>query len=268
MKKLFVAGIVAAAFCGASALAADMAVKAPPPAPVAATFSWTGFYLGGNAGAAWISDSQFLMTDPHGAFPFSPLSLSDHFSAAAMGGFHAGYNYQFAPAWVAGVEADWSWTGLKSSANSGTIAGVAGSNAFSSTNVNDIGSVRGRLGYAGIPNWLLYGTGGWAYAQVHDSGGWTCNALCPIPDTAAAHISKSATGWVAGAGAEYHLPPAGSGSWIVGVEYLYYGLNASASGFAVNAVGVGGCLAGSACNPVTFGNFSVQEVRARLSYKF
>ena len=34
MKKLLIA-CIAAAFCGAPALAADMAVKAPPPAPVA-----------------------------------------------------------------------------------------------------------------------------------------------------------------------------------------------------------------------------------------
>jgi outer membrane immunogenic protein len=32
------------------ALAADMVVKAPPPAPV---FSWTGFYVGGNIGYSW-----------------------------------------------------------------------------------------------------------------------------------------------------------------------------------------------------------------------
>ena len=50
MKKFIVAGIAAAAFCGAPALAADMPVKAPYAAPV---FNWTGFYIGAHAGYAW-----------------------------------------------------------------------------------------------------------------------------------------------------------------------------------------------------------------------
>ena len=37
-------------FARAPALAADMPVKAPPPAPVN---SWTGFYVGGNVGGSW-----------------------------------------------------------------------------------------------------------------------------------------------------------------------------------------------------------------------
>jgi hypothetical protein len=45
MKKLTIAA--AAALIGKSALAADMTVKAPVPAPIPA-YSWTGFHLGGN----------------------------------------------------------------------------------------------------------------------------------------------------------------------------------------------------------------------------
>jgi hypothetical protein len=52
VKKLFVC-IAAAAFCSTPALAADMAVKAPPPAPPAPVYSWTGFYLGVNLGYGW-----------------------------------------------------------------------------------------------------------------------------------------------------------------------------------------------------------------------
>ena len=53
MKKLLVACIAAAAFYGVPAFAADMAVKAPPPPVATPAYSWTGFYVGGNAGYGW-----------------------------------------------------------------------------------------------------------------------------------------------------------------------------------------------------------------------
>jgi outer membrane immunogenic protein len=53
MKKLLTA-IAALGLIGTPAFAADMAVKAPPPVVAPApVFSWTGFYIGGNAGGAW-----------------------------------------------------------------------------------------------------------------------------------------------------------------------------------------------------------------------
>ncbi len=52
MKKFFLAtvGLVAFASAAAPALAADMAVKAPPPAPLPVIYNWSGFYFGGNGG--------------------------------------------------------------------------------------------------------------------------------------------------------------------------------------------------------------------------
>ena len=53
MKKLLLAttGLVALVGMAAPASAADMAVKARPPAPVIAPiYDWTGFYIGANGG--------------------------------------------------------------------------------------------------------------------------------------------------------------------------------------------------------------------------
>jgi len=80
-----------------AALAADMAVKAPPPAPI--PFSWTGCYVGGNAG--WASTS----IDQSAAVPTAGLSSSQRSFAydssgrdnSFIGGVQAGCNLQFDP---------------------------------------------------------------------------------------------------------------------------------------------------------------------------
>jgi outer membrane immunogenic protein len=51
MKKLTVAATVVAALVASPASAADMLVKKAPPAAIP-TWSWTGFYVGGNLAAA------------------------------------------------------------------------------------------------------------------------------------------------------------------------------------------------------------------------
>jgi len=82
--------------------AADMAVKAPP-APRPAPFSWTGCYIGGNAGAAWTSIDQRLTTAP----PFRVIrSDSGGHDTSFTGGGQLGCNQQFAPNWVFGLEGD------------------------------------------------------------------------------------------------------------------------------------------------------------------
>ena len=62
MKSFLLAtvGLVALVGMAAPASAADMAVKAPPPAPLPVIYNWSGFYIGGNGGwgqsrNCWIS---------------------------------------------------------------------------------------------------------------------------------------------------------------------------------------------------------------------
>jgi outer membrane immunogenic protein len=110
MRKSLISVFAGAGFslaAGGLALAADMVVKAPPPAPVN---SWTGFYVGGNIGYSWVKASGDL-NDPAIAF-FSGLgSLPTSFSESlkpkgAIGGGQFGYNYRINPTWVVGLEAD------------------------------------------------------------------------------------------------------------------------------------------------------------------
>jgi opacity protein-like surface antigen len=62
MKKL--ATVIAIALIGAPAFAADMAVKAPPPAP-APVPTWTGFYGGIQFGGGWSDEAvNYSANDP------------------------------------------------------------------------------------------------------------------------------------------------------------------------------------------------------------
>ena len=61
--SIAVAAIATAAFSQV-ALAADMPSKGPAIAPAPIPPSWTGFYLGGNLGGAWMNGQDFAFADP------------------------------------------------------------------------------------------------------------------------------------------------------------------------------------------------------------
>lgn len=131
MNNSIRAGVGLVALMAVPAAAADMSY--PAPAPVASyapapVFTWTGFYLGANAGYGW------------GEADASPDV--DGF----LGGLQAGYNWQGAGPLVFGVEADIQYADVSSS-------------AFT---LDYFGTVRARIGYA-FDQFLIYGTGGFAY---------------------------------------------------------------------------------------------------------
>ncbi len=157
---ILLAAALAIGLPGADARAADIArpAAAAPAVLPAPVFSWTGFYIGGNAGYGWSSGS-----DGVGAIDGS----------GAVGGGQLGFNYQFANNVVAGLEADLSAADI-----SGRLGGV-------STSVDMLGSVRGRLGYA-AGRLMPYVTGGFAFGnqkvdvlgldQSKTLTGWTAGA--------------------------------------------------------------------------------------------
>jgi outer membrane immunogenic protein len=87
---------------------AALAGVAPVPPPVAA--SWTGLYIGVHAGAAWQDFTSGSIDDPNALLASGPRTGGS--ALGGVGGLQAGYNWQFAPAWVVGVEGDISWTSL------------------------------------------------------------------------------------------------------------------------------------------------------------
>src|SRR5665213_1870079 len=95
MKKLLLGTAAMIAFA-APALAADLPArtytKAPAYTAPQAVYNWTGFYIGGNVGGAFAGNNSLEGSD--GRF---------------MGGVQGGFDYQFAPNWVIGAEAQYDW---------------------------------------------------------------------------------------------------------------------------------------------------------------
>jgi outer membrane immunogenic protein len=226
MKKLVLAGAMALAMAGI-AQAADLPLKAPPPAPV---YSWTGWYLGVNLGDSWSSSNSTTFsgspfTDPFFAANIFPTTLSTNPHGFA-GGLQTGYNWQLSSAWVIGAETDIQISRYQSSATVTPVPTVP----FPPVTTQAIqqstwfGTLRARLGFLLTPTVLLYGTGGLAYGQADTSfntefAGTTCGPFtCITGDN-----SSIRTGWAGGGGIEWMLAP----HWTLRAEYLYLDLGSN-----------------------------------------
>ncbi len=154
MKK-FLLGTVALVALGATvpALAADLPARTYTKAPVYAApiYNWTGFYIGGHIGGAFSGDNNF-----------GGLTTGNNNDGRFLGGLQGGYDYQFAPNWVLGVEAQYSWLG---SNNNGIV--FPGGYAYNNDQ-RGLGSVTGRLGYTWGPG-LLYVKGGYGFSDNNNS---------------------------------------------------------------------------------------------------
>ncbi len=214
------------------ASAADMAVKAPPPPPMAPApyFNWTGFYVGGNVGGGWANtDFSGTATD---LGVTSTFSGTNNYSGV-LGGGQIGANYQFTNNWVIGIEADVDWASLSNTASVCTFAaGVTTGCASNNNKIDDFGTVRGRFGYA-ANNVLFYGTGGWAWANTTTSAALNCAGTgCPTTSLAftggATSASATPSGWTAGGGVEWAF----TRNWTLRAEYLHLQFNGVAETFS------------------------------------
>lgn len=189
-----------------------------------ADHSWTGVYLGLNAGAG-INDSRYTLT-PTGAFltggfpATNPLRTgSAHLGGAAFtGGLQAGHNWQIGR-FVLGPEIDFNYNGVDQTdiVNRPLGAPAAGNFIHNvSQKLDWFGTVRARAGVTIVPEWLVYVTGGLAYGHVSSD----TRVLFSVGDDhyAGSH-STTRVGWTVGSGSEWALPR------LVGqLEYLYIDL--------------------------------------------
>ena len=143
LRRLVLASLIVAPV---AAQAADLPSRVAPPvyvAPPAAVFSWTGFYIGANAGYGFGSGALTGPTGlsvpaaPVGTFAVTPVGATPFLAPTGghrdgfVGGGQVGYNYQFGAGsgLVVGAEADFDYSALNNGSQFGGIgAAVPGGN--------------------------------------------------------------------------------------------------------------------------------------------
>ena len=246
MLKLIPATLLCFAAGFAVVEAADLPRREVPPPlpPLPPAFTWTGFYLGVNAGYGFRSAPASFQDTAYGT-----VTQSSRDRGGFLGGVQAGYNYQMTPGsgLVLGLETDFQGTAFAKA-----DAAYLGTTPYYSVapSLDYFGTVRGRVGYA-FDRVLIYGTGGFAYG----GGGRSTHASAypyTLPDS-------SRTGYAVGGGLEYAF----TDRWSAKVEALYVNLRRSWSNTAT---------AYDASVPAYYGPGRIDSgfavVRAGLNYRF
>jgi outer membrane immunogenic protein len=231
-QSLFAAAFLVALFtCSAHA---DGIPEAYQPS-AACCFSWSGFYFGANAGAAW-SDSRDISfsgtdTGTNGlgseiADGTTPSRARLDWGTSFTGGAQAGYNWQLSNL-VMGLEADLQW--LNGHANLSTVS----TNPLRPTittslyrEQNMLATIRGRVGIAVWERSMFYLTGGLGVGDANVRISSSCPG-CPtltanptLPRDVTSASAGTPTGFVWGGGYEATL-----GSRVsVKAEYLHFDL--------------------------------------------
>ncbi|MCG7391872.1 porin family protein [Microvirga sp. ACRRW] len=263
MKKILLASVALFGFAGA-ATAADLPARAAPPAPIVAAvplFTWTGFYVGVNAGYGWHNngDNTSVLV-PGGAVGVGSvpgtITFNDDDGEGFVGGGQIGYNYQMG-SFVIGLEADLQWADLGGANGTAIYPAQWGAYAFQPAGVAGgvdwFGTVRARAGVA-FDRALVYATGGFAYGGADDNNDFFSNN------------DDVRTGWVLGAGFEYAF----TNNLTAGIEGLWVNLdndNRTYVGSSIPAVGAGR----TAVDVAGFDRDSDNDffvARAKLNYKF
>jgi outer membrane immunogenic protein len=215
---------------GAAPLAQPVAfpTKAPPAAPI---LSWSGPYVGLGVGlrVGEIVGSAGL---PTGFVPFCagiPCALDEPLNGTAFRvSPYVGFNWQPAPRWVAGFEAD-----LGFASRTVALTGVAypstfffrseaAADSFAVKTTWDA-SARARVGFLVDPRFLVYATGGPAWLHVESTS--TCVfpperasplAVCSSLPSVIAHATTKLGGTL-GIGSE----AAFWSNWVARAEYRY-----------------------------------------------
>lgn len=180
LKQIFI-GTAMLAVATTAASAADLQTSTPnyyDPVPV---YNWTGFYAGGILGYVGADFENNIPTNP------GPTGDAGGFTIGAQ----VGYNYQFAPSWALGIEADVSFQDIE------------GSSAAGSFEEDWMATLRARGGYT-FSRYFVYATAGVAFTHRESSVG-----------------GSSGDDTIAGLAAGFGVEGKFNNRWSAKLEYLY-----------------------------------------------
>jgi high affinity Mn2+ porin len=196
--RLLATAAIAAVAAVDPAVAADqpvLPIKAPTKSPA---YDWNGFYFGGHVGYGQ-GRANATVTDP------AVTSLANTFGGN-IAGVQLGYNMVLASRVLLGLETDLTFANYLDS--NALLAAVPTARSNVREEYDYTGTVRARLGYVVDPRWMVYGTGGFAFAGTR---------MLNMPGIDEEKKLNVRPGWSLGAGLEYALSP----HWSARAEYLY-----------------------------------------------
>lgn len=295
-----IAQLLAASAAAAALAATASSVHAQSLDTAGSAFTWTGAYVGLNVGDNYDAATRFDRTT--GALPnnttaltlgLRPVQHAVH-TNGFTGGAQVGYNYQLGDRYGLGA------LGLGGGGHGGIVVGVETDVAFSDTrksdtlsnttnfgpldtlgatpntrvnqyqgNLNYLGTVRGRVGYA-YDHVLVYGTGGLAYGAV-DRRATFFGPNTPGTPFFTSDGSGTRAGVAYGGGIEFALPTGGIfdrfnfahvSAVTIKAEYLRYDLGADT--FTMPGVNGGATIGSYTARVRTDGDL----VRGGINYKF
>lgn len=217
----------------------------------AAKPTWTGPYLGAQAGYGWGTAKWYFPVDSYFTLPTGVRAFNTYPSGGLIGA-QLGYLYQI-QSYVLGIEAAYLTGGLNKM-NTGPFTSLFPDDHFATT-VDNIRTLTARLGYA-YRNWLFYIKAGAAAAHINIFA-----ISAPPGGGVTADQSHSQYGWTGGLGIEYFfnmfIP-----NVIWGIEYNYAGFRNRY--YSTTTFGT------PSTDPfiLTINNVSTNTVTTHLTYKF
>jgi outer membrane immunogenic protein len=197
-------------------------------------FSWTGSYVGMNAGYSW-GDADYSLDNAPGpgagvfAVPANRAAVNAAGTGSVSGdgftgGIQGGYNYQMGTL-VFGGEIDFQRFDIGGDRSTGFVSTIGPGATTTSLNSDWLMTARLRLGVA-FDRTLLYATGGYALtdANVRQSQSWNLTGAAITVNGSYGDTSKS-SGYVIGGGLEHAL----TDNWTFRGEYLYLNFGSQSS---------------------------------------
>lgn len=225
MRTVSIGVLLGASMLAMSGASQAADVVAAEPAAV----DWSGFYLGLHGGWGW-ADAQSEYGNDYYNEHCGETKEAEFVRLGQLGcavdlkpdggfvGAQAGFNYVLDNGLLLGLEGDYALASLNDSGEAGT--GIF--NTHVDLEIDQLASVRGRLGMA-MGQWLPFVTAGWGWAHADRD---TFNSFIGTSSDSNWH-----DGWTLGAGAEYAI----NDTWSLKGEYRYYNLGKESYG--VNAIG-------------------------------